>query len=908
MAEELVSRIDLTVIGGAAADKAAVSLDRLAAANDEVVVSLDRSSKIRERNEAAVERLARRYDQEYRVLKQAEQAQKELDRARNSGLAGTQAYDRLQAALTKGVNDNAKAVGLARHEWVNLGRQFQDIGTMAAMGASPMQILTSQGAQIADVFSSSQGGAGAALKEFGGVVLRVATSPLTAVAAAIGTAAFATVQWQKGTDALTVSLNRMGASAGLMTGGVESIASRAAKESGISISSARELAAQFIGAGAPGRAIGGAIGITRDFGNKLGLTGEDAAAAIAGALADPTRGAEDLAKKFGLLSLAQREEIARIQDLGDKSGAAQKLISGVAMRLRELEDPTWSVGRALESLKNTASDLLSRIGRGVVGGEAENEFQRQARVASMQRSALDQGVLRQRGLDKIGEDAALAAREITAQTYAQRDAIIAERERLETLRDTASITRTMLTAEAERVKLLAQAQRALDDYVRAGQQERSLLGKTPFQRGLQEIENRFSDLARQLPQHAAPAAPAATIRESQATRSMREVLAEAERRGMEPTENNFRKLHEEGVGGQGNFRGRLIAGQSALQAPASMPASSGNDNLGSGAIAERNAQRAAFITEAQIAPIREANKELDAQRRALEAQQAAFGMSTAEVAKASKEQELLNQFQRDGIPLNDNLRSSIAATAEGYGRLAAETEAFANKQRQLVENLDFIRGSARDAIGGIASDLLHGASAADALNSALERIADRLVSLAADRAIEGIFGKTGSASGGVLGGLLGGLFGGGGGGGGVGTVAPFADGGIVGAPGGKRVNVPMAAFVGAPHFAAGGAVPVIAHAGEVILNAAQQRNVAAALAAGRVSANDNRGMAPAAAPVTVNLIGAPAGTKVQETRDSSGGRRIDVVMDERIAAAMGSPQGSEAARANYGMQRRVARR
>jgi hypothetical protein len=118
----------------------------------------------------------------------------------------------------------------------------------------------------------------------------------------------------------------------------------------------------------------------------------------------------------------------------------------------------------------------------------------------------------------------------------------------------------------------------------------------------------------------------------------------------------------------------------------------------------------------------------------------------------------------------------------------------------------------------------------------------------------------------------------------------------------------MAAFVGAPHFAAGGAVPVIAHAGEVILNAAQQRNVAAALAAGRVSANDNRGMAPAAAPVTVNLIGAPAGTKVQETRDSSGGRRIDVVMDERIAAAMGSPQGSEAARANYGMQRRVARR
>jgi hypothetical protein len=58
----------------------------------------------------------------------------------------------------------------------------------------------------------------------------------------------------------------------------------------------------------------------------------------------------------------------------------------------------------------------------------------------------------------------------------------------------------------------------------------------------------------------------------------------------------------------------------------------------------------------------------------------------------------------------------------------------------------------------------------------------------------------------------------------------------------------------------------------------------------------------------VNLIGAPQGTKVNETRDSSGGRRIDVVMDERIAAAMGSPQGVEAAGANFGMNRKVARR
>jgi hypothetical protein len=58
----------------------------------------------------------------------------------------------------------------------------------------------------------------------------------------------------------------------------------------------------------------------------------------------------------------------------------------------------------------------------------------------------------------------------------------------------------------------------------------------------------------------------------------------------------------------------------------------------------------------------------------------------------------------------------------------------------------------------------------------------------------------------------------------------------------------------------------------------------------------------------INVIGAPAGTQTRETTDSRGNRRVDVVIDERFAAAMASPQGAEAASANFGMSRRVARR
>ncbi|MCQ4188119.1 phage tail length tape measure family protein [Methylocystis suflitae] len=97
--------------------------------------------------------------------------------------------------LTGAVNDNAKAAGLARHEWVNLSRQFQDIGVSLAGGQSPLTVLFQQGSQVADIFGSSGAGAGAALRSFGAGAVRALTSPigiavqLTAAVAGIEVAA-----------------------------------------------------------------------------------------------------------------------------------------------------------------------------------------------------------------------------------------------------------------------------------------------------------------------------------------------------------------------------------------------------------------------------------------------------------------------------------------------------------------------------------------------------------------------------------------------------------------------------------------------------------------------------------------------------------------------------------------------
>ncbi|MBM3655027.1 MAG: hypothetical protein FJX06_19900, partial [Alphaproteobacteria bacterium] len=89
--------------------------------------------------------------------------------------------------LTGSLNDNTKAAGLARHEWINLSRQFQDVGVSLAGGQKPLTVLLQQGSTIADIFGSSKAGAAGALRAFGAGAVRALTSPI-GIATALGAA------------------------------------------------------------------------------------------------------------------------------------------------------------------------------------------------------------------------------------------------------------------------------------------------------------------------------------------------------------------------------------------------------------------------------------------------------------------------------------------------------------------------------------------------------------------------------------------------------------------------------------------------------------------------------------------------------------------------------------------------
>lgn len=144
--------------------------------------------------------------------------------------------------------------------------------------------------------------------------------------------------------------------------------------------------------------------------------------------------------------------------------------------------------------------------------------------------------------------------------------------------------------------------------------------------------------------------------------------------------------------------------------------------------------------------------------------------------------------------LSDEASNATAAAKKLSDEQMRNAQRLAQTYNQVGQN----------AVGGLVSDLMHGATAAEAFNNMLGDILDSLAQIA----IQQLFNPTGQK-----GGLFGALFGIGHGGGNVSSLGA-----------GRQRQVSPLAFAGAPRFGAGGIVglspgevPIIAHRGEVIV-------------------------------------------------------------------------------------------
>ena len=208
----------------------------------------------------------------------------------------------------------------------------------------------------------------------------------------------------------------------------------------------------------------------------------------------------------------------------------------------------------------------------------------------------------------------------------------------------------------------------------------------------------------------------------------------------------------------------------------------------------------------------------------LKAEVDTYGKGNVEKAKALDLARAEEAAKQRGTALTDAERQQIEKLATATGELQ-------NKQRQLERASEQAHEQAQffgqTLLSGLEQAIQKGSSLQDVLKgvvSALEKAALQALVLG-QGPLAGLFGTaapagaTGANSVGGLFGMLGGLF------------PAHAGGGRAGVDG-VPTFAPFSAFANAPRFASGGGFGAILHEGEVILNAAQQRNVANAMGGG----------------------------------------------------------------------------
>lgn len=355
-------------------EKATAELQRLSGAQDTVGSSSEKTSKANLSVERSFDSLQRRVDVTHRAQQDYERDIRVLSRAHEQGLIpSTARLNELLAQSTQRYNQTTAGIktfgvqtGLARYELINLGRQAQDIGVSLASGQSFGTVLVQQGAQIADVFTSSQGtmagfwnqiktGAAAVftpLRLVGGAVAGLGIAGITAA-----------VQFASAQTDIERSLLGVGRASGATVTDINRIGQSASSAFGLSVSEAKDFATQLAATGRVGvDQLENITKVGRDLSLILGVNASEAAKKLADAFASPSQGAQSLNQRLGSFSASDLARISSLEQQNRLQEAQALLLDRTKAGLEGI-NATISTGSSLwTAMGNAASNSWNWLG------------------------------------------------------------------------------------------------------------------------------------------------------------------------------------------------------------------------------------------------------------------------------------------------------------------------------------------------------------------------------------------------------------------------------------------------------------------------------------------------------------------------------------------------------------------
>lgn len=785
------------------------ALNEMAGAHNKVGAAAAGSAEVTETSARRSGTLAGAYEKERRALdpliaarEKYERTMRNLDRGLSAG-ADVNEHARLaemaRARFDRltGANDNlTRSIGLQRHEWVNLGRQMQDVGTMAAMGASGMQILTSQAAQVYDVLASSRGGVGGALKEVGSTLLglltpaRVVFGGIATGAFAAGAAVFSYLSQQK---ELETRLNGIGRASGMTTRDVNRIATARSSTAGISVGDARDALGTYAATGRIGEEIGtGLLPVGRSVSKMLGVDLAESNELLAKAFADPTKGAEALNERLGNLNDSTRRTIELQMAAGDRLGAQRTLMDSVgastaaATEKLSLWMMAWLKAKgAFDAVGKAGADLIApdtltqleearkRLDELRRSEEGMTEAQRRRTRGAWARESgqtVEGAQKRVQELEDQRRKEEKAAAE-TRENQRSRDVgervrpYVQERDEIEKMRaelrgleaDRKSPPKDIA---ADRIdEAYQRAKGAVDTYLTSEEKRRqaddlairSINARTDAERAGIAVDQKRLELAGQ------------KLTADERQRALDAARAQETARSTKEAEDRLRASNDNlSLSG-------LLPYQRAQQEIEQRFRRQNEANAGNPEALRRNAQIRANELQAldreQIqGALRSTTMSINEQIGALKLQRDSLFATDEAAATYAAKQELTNTAIRAGIDPAKAYGGQLDELATKMGQVGAANLEFQRAKSNISGGLDEIRSGFSGMMSGVSSDLMRNGGKGigqTLLNSAL-RMNDQLLERVVFKPLtEAAFGRFGQTGGGLLGDVLGksGLFG-----------------------------------------------------------------------------------------------------------------------------------------------------
>jgi hypothetical protein len=318
------------------------------------------------------DRAAREYDQALTLL-QAGHADGRLS-ADQYSVAVERLHERLlqarasQSGVASAATAGGGAIQLQAHQWANLSYQLQDVAVQLAGGQNPLLIMMQQGPQA----TSAVGGVGNALALMRGALMTTAgiaigaTAAIVAAVVAVGLAAdHAAGEFRAIGLAQAVAAKPLGET----TEALYRQSQAWAEAAGVSEAAGRDMLRAGISAGLTKDTIEQLTLASQDLAAATGTDAVSAFAEFATALEDPARAADELNKRFGLLTAAETAYVRSLASSGQASDAAALVTDKLAGRVKDLHATALSpLQRVWEGIARAASDAGNAMARAALAG------------------------------------------------------------------------------------------------------------------------------------------------------------------------------------------------------------------------------------------------------------------------------------------------------------------------------------------------------------------------------------------------------------------------------------------------------------------------------------------------------------------------------------------------------------